>query len=200
MKNYIPEFQKKRIRKIYFITYRRWNADNPYAVDQRALRKSLLHIDRLYEDINYLIQSGIQSYDALLQREQEVLYAEKSLNNQKYSTEFLQEDDKYQEYLRLKAELKKMPEWDDRFEEILDRMEELEKSLPDAVYKESEKTTEVSDALQKVRAEKRIIRHIKKEEQEDQLMRTSWRSISVPNFGTKEQQKHKGEEKTWLKK
>lgn len=198
--NIIPEFQKKRVRKIYFITYRRWNADNPYAVDQRALRKSLLHIDRLYEDINYLIQSGIQSYDALLQREQEVLYAEKSLNNQKYSTEFLQEDDEYQEYLGLKAELKKMPEWDDRFEEILDRMEELEKSLPDAVYKESEKTTEVSDALQKVRAEKRIIRHIKKEEQEDQLMMTSWRSISVPNFGTKEQKKHKGEEKTWLKK
>lgn len=200
VKNYIPEFQKKRIRKIYFITYRRWNADNPYAVDQRALRKSLLHIDRLYEDINYLIQSGIQSYDALLQREQEVLYAEKSLNNQKYSTEFLQEDDKYQEYLRLKAELKKMPEWDDRFEEILDRMEELEKSLPDAVYKESEKTTEVSDALQKVRAEKRIIRHIKKEEQEDQLMMTSWRSISVPNFGTKEQKKHKGENRAWQKK
>ena len=56
------EFQKKRIRKWYFVSYRYHNVKNPYAVDYREVRKNLLQIDQLYENILYLDKYNITTY------------------------------------------------------------------------------------------------------------------------------------------
>lgn len=199
----IPEFQKKRIRKIYFITYRRWDVMNPHTVDQQAVRKSLLHIDRLKEDVSYLIRSGIKSYDALLQREAEVLAAEKSLKNQMYAKEFLKEDEQYLKYIQLKKQLDEISLWDDRFESVLDKLEVLETELPDAAFQEAEQNGEIEAQLQRFREEKRIIRHIKKEEQNEELMVRPWKRNPVrtkefePGITAKEERK--GEDSRWMK-
>lgn len=202
----ISAFQKKRIRKIYFITYRRWDAKNPYAVDQQAVRKSLLHIDRLIEDVNYLLRSRIQSYEALCQRETEVLASEKELKNQKYSTTFLKEDEQYQEYIQLKKSLDHIPAWDDRFESVLDRLEVLEKELPEAMFQENKHIAEIEEQLQRIREEKRIIRHIKKEEQSGDLMVTQWNRSPTKamepdrDFIAKEvSEERKGDDSLWKK-
>lgn len=72
------------------------------------VRKTLLHIDQLYENILYLNQKNIRTYDALLTREAKVIEKEKALKNQKYSTDFLQEDEIYLRYQQLREKLKKM--------------------------------------------------------------------------------------------
>lgn len=73
------EFQKKRIRKWYFVTFRYHNVKNPYAVDYREVRKTLLQIDQLYENILYLNQYNIRSYEELLVREAKVIEMEQKL-------------------------------------------------------------------------------------------------------------------------
>ena len=73
------EFQKKRIRKWYFVTFRYHNVKNPYAVDYREVRKTLLQIDQLYENILYLNQYNIRSYEELLVREAKVIEMERKL-------------------------------------------------------------------------------------------------------------------------
>lgn len=73
------EFQKKRIRKWYFVSYRYHNVKNPYAVDYREVRKTLLQIDQLYENILYLDKYNIRSYEELLVREAKVIEMEQKL-------------------------------------------------------------------------------------------------------------------------
>lgn len=184
----IPEFQKKRIRSIYFFTYRQRTFKNPYAVDYREVRKSILHIDQLWESTTYLLQHQIKSYDALLKREEQLKVQEKSLKNQKYSTDFFSDKETYQRYVQLKKELANLPEWDDAFEEKLDELEKLEMVLPDATFKKMETDRQIEEQLRAIREEKKIIRHIKKEEAEDQLIVTKWGKPQV-----------KQEEMTWKK-
>lgn len=174
--NYQPmvEFRKKRIRKIYFVSYRYHKLKNPYAVDYREVRKSLLHIHQLWEDVNYLNRHQIGSYKELLSRETEIKEKEKAIKNQKYSTEFLKESEEYIKYKTLKEKLKQIPEQDDEFENILDEIEELEQYLPDAVLDGRDMNEQIEQNLQAIREEKRIIKHIKKEEREDKLFYTQW--------------------------
>ena len=61
----VTQFQKKESGKIYFVSVQYHNIKNPYAVDYREVRKSLLHIDQLWENINYLKQFQINSYAEL---------------------------------------------------------------------------------------------------------------------------------------
>ena len=135
---YIPmlEFQKKRIRK------------------------SMLHINQLWEDVTYLRQEKIQTYEELLCRETEIKEQEKALKNQKYSTDFLQENEVYLKYRSLKERLKEIPESEDEFEKVLDELEELEQNLPDAVLngKTFNEQEQIEQKLQILREEKRIIR------------------------------------------
>lgn len=184
----IPEFQKKRIRTIYFLTYRQRTFKNPYAVDYREVRKSMLHIDQLWESTTYLLQHQIKSYDALLKREEQLKVQEKSLKNQKYSTDFLNHEETYQRYVQLKKELANLPKWDDTFEEKMDELEKLEEMLPDAAIEKQETDQLIEEQLRAIREEKKIIRHIKKEEAEEPLVVTKWGESKV-----------KQEEVTWKK-
>lgn len=190
----IPEFQKKRIRKIYFLTYRQRKMKSPYAVDYQTVRKSLLHIDRLWEGTTYLLQHHITSYDALLQKEEELKKLEKMLKNQKYSTDFLQEDETYLRYINLKKKLEKTPSEDDEFEKILDEIEALEKELPDAILNKSTDQNKINELLNKIREEKRIIRQIKHEEEENKLFNVEWQNVNP-----RQQQEEKERKTQWEK-
>ena len=159
------EFQKKRIRKWYFVTFRYHNVKNPFAVDYKEVRKTLLQIDQLYENILYLNKHNIRSYEDLLAREEKVIEEEKTLSNQKYSTDFLKEDETYLRYQQLQEKLKKIPDSDEIFEQVLDEIEKLEQDLPDAVLKGGDAAKQIEEELQYIRREKRIIKRIRREDE-----------------------------------
>ena len=77
----------------------------------------------------------------------------------------------YLKYRSLKERLKEIPESEDEFEKVLDELEELEQNLPDAVLngKTFNEQEQIEQKLQILREVKRIIRHIKREETEDQI-------------------------------
>lgn len=62
----------------------------------------------------------------------------------------------------MEQELGQIPVWDDRFEVVLDEMEELQEQLP----KGMELMKDAKEQLQKLREEKRLIRQIKRMDQE----------------------------------
>ena len=62
----------------------------------------------------------------------------------------------------MEQELGQIPVWDDRFEAVLDEMEELQEQLP----KGMELMKDAKEQLQKLREEKRLIRQIKRMDQE----------------------------------
>ena len=138
---------------------------NPFAVDYREVRKTLLQIDQLYENILYLNKHNIRSYEDLLAREEKVIEEEKTLSNQKYSTDFLKEDETYLRYQQLQEKLKKIPDSDEIFEQVLDEIEKLEQDLPDAVLKGGDAAKQIEEELQYIRREKRIIKRIRREDE-----------------------------------
>ena len=150
----------------------------------------MLHINQLWEDVTYLRQEKIQTYEELLCRETEIKEQEKALKNQKYSTDFLQENEVYLKYRSLKERLKESPESEDEFEKVLDELEELEQNLPDAVLngKTFNEQEQIEQKLQILREEKRIIRHIKREETEDQFFSTPLQPIERSKDKKKEVQ------------
>ncbi|WP_379688335.1 hypothetical protein [Mediterraneibacter gnavus] len=62
----------------------------------------------------------------------------------------LQEDEGYRRYQKLEQELGQIPVWDDRFEAVLDEMEELQEQLP----KGMELMKDAKEQLQKLRGRK----------------------------------------------
>ena len=126
----------------------------------------------MWENINYLKQFQINSYAELLDREAKIKEQEKALKNQIYNKDFLQDNEAYIRYKKLKEMLSEVPESDDSFEKILDELEELEQDFPDAILDGSEKVEQMEKKLQSIRDEKRIIRQIKEEEEEDKLFYT----------------------------
>ena len=103
----------------------------------------------------------------------------------------------YAEYRELERELAATSAWDDRFEDIQDRMAELEGVLPGAALSQEEDKDAVDGRLKEVRDEKRTIRHIRKELRADGLMKTGWQKEVTR---AREKSAGKGEERTWLKK
>ena len=192
----VSEFQKYHVRRLYFVTYAH-RKSNPYAVNQAAVRKSLLHIDRMVEDCRYLIRNDIQSEEELARREAELKKEERSLKGQRQGMYFMKESKEYARYKELERELAATSVWDDRFEEIQDEMEGLEGALPDAALSREENRNAVDGRLEELRDEKRIIRHIRKELKAEGLSRTEWQK-DVKR--TREKGVKKGEERTWQKK
>lgn len=188
-------YQKYHVRRLYFVAYAHRRA-NPHAVDQAAVKKSVLHIDRLCEECRYLARHDIRSAEELTKREEELRGEERGLKNQRYNATFLKGSEEYEEYQELAGELEKTSAWDDRFEEIQDRMEELEGRLPMAVTDRGNDLADIDERLSDIRNEKRIIRNIKKEQNANGLLKTEWQ-ISQQ---TRERSVRKGEERTWQKK
>ena len=150
----------------------------------------------MWENINYLKQFQINSYAELLDREAKIKEQEKALQNQIYNKDFLQDNEAYIRYKKLKEMLSEVPESDDSFEKILDELEELEQDFPDAILDGSEKVEQMEKKLQSIRDEKRIIRQIKKEEEEDKLFYTAW---GQPTEHTYQNSKKKEVQTQWAK-
>lgn len=190
----LSEFQKKRVRRIYIITHRRRAFRNPYEVDQGKIRKDLLQIRRLREDCAYLLRRNIRSYEELLEREEQVHEIERRLKNEKYRQASVKEDDEIKEYQMLQKQLRSVPEGDDSFEDLLDKMEELGGSLPDGAYRELGAAEETEKDLYIIRQEKKIIRHIKKEESN-----RSKAPVHPRKRLEARREMTKGEQQTWAK-
>ena len=157
----ISGYQASHVRDIYQIQ-NRYARGNIYAINQGSMRKHLTEIEKLRADCRYLLTMDIRSREALEQREREVLKEEKRLKQQSSLKWNMQEDEGYRRYQKLEQELGQIPVWDDRFEAVLDEMEELQEQLP----KGMELMKDAKEQLQKLREEKRLIRQIKRMDQE----------------------------------
>ena len=146
----ISGYQASHVRDIYQIQ-NRYARGNIYAINQGSMRKHLTEIEKLRADCRYLLTMDIRSREALEQREREVLKEEKRLKQQSSLKWNMQEDEGYRRYQKLEQELGQIPVWDDRFEAVLDEMEELQEQLP----KGMELMKDAKEQLQKLREEKR---------------------------------------------
>lgn len=158
---YLSRYQVRKVRMLRqtsnYLTKR-----NPYAVNPAQVRKNLLQIDRLHEDCAYLLRRGIKNESELEIREEEILKEEKILKEQQGNRYWILDEEEYQRYVKLQEELQALSDWDDRFEELLDQLEELESKLPADIDEVGARFQMAKERLSMVRQEKRIIRHVKK--------------------------------------
>lgn len=157
----ISGYQKLHVRDVYQIQ-NRYARHNIYAVNQAQIRKNLLQIRKLKEDCRYLLSMQIRSRETLLEREKELVKEELHLKQKQRVQENVKELESYKKIQQLERELKQIPAWEDRFEEILDDLEDLQKELPEPV----EDLKEIREKLEGIREEKRLIRQIKKMDEE----------------------------------
>ena len=90
--------------------------------------------------------------------------------------EHVAELEPYQKVQQLEQELKEIPAWEDRFEEVLDELECLHKNLPEPM----EDLKEIREKLAGIREEKRLIRQIKKMDAERKEQDLSIRHLPMP--------------------
>lgn len=125
---------KRYIRGMYqAATY--YAKQNPYRVNQGKVRRDMLQLEKLREDCRYILRQDIKSMEDVAEREKELRALEKFLKGQRGESMILKEDIVYQQYQALSEEASRLPDWDDRFENLLDQMEELEESLPQDFWK-----------------------------------------------------------------
>lgn len=156
-------FQQKKLRQFYKAgNY--LNQKNPFALNQKEVRKNAIRIDRLYQECRYLLQHEIHSLEDLEKRGKSLEQEEKTLKNIRSAQYINKDDPMYQEYLLLCKKLKETPDWDDRFEDLQEELKELEGMLP-AGFQEAVKEEErICAALKSVRQEKRMVKRIQSEE------------------------------------
>lgn len=126
----------------------------------------MLQLEKLREDCRYILRQDIKSMEDVAEREKELRALEKFLKGQRGESMILKEDIVYQQYQALSEEASRLPDWDDRFENLLDQMEELEESLPQDFWKFRKNEAEIKEQLTAIRQERRILNHIKKVDQE----------------------------------
>lgn len=191
----ISPYQKKYVRRHFRAST--FSRTNPYAVDQARIRRDLLQLERLGQDCRYLLRYHIVSEEALEQRSLELKKEEKYLRNQKTMESLLEDDPAVTEYEQLLKQLQSMQDLsDDGFEGIQDRMDELEKRMPEGTPAMLTRYLHASDRLGQIREEKKVIRHIKKiSEKELKSEKIISKEASVNSYQRKE--KGKRGEKQW---
>ena len=195
--NRITSWQSRYVKKyVRVCRYISWN--NPYAVRGAEVRKNLLQIERLREDCHYLLKNNIRSEKELEQREEELKREERYLKSRRSELELANEDETVREYLELKDKLSKVKDSeDDSFEVIQDRMEELEEKLPQGIGDLLKGSDEADHRLDEVRAEKRILRHIRKSIVEPELKISKMTGRKNVREKYLQRTKKAGGEKTW---
>lgn len=171
----ISGYQKLHVRDVYQIQ-NRYARHNIYAVNQAQIRKNLLQIRKLKEDCRYLLSMQIRSRETLLEREKTLVKEELYLKQKQRVPEHVAELEPYQKVQQLEQELKEIPAWEDRFEEVLDELECLHKDLPEPM----EDLKEIREKLAGIREEKRLIRQIKKMDEEHKGQDLSVRHFPMP--------------------
>ena len=166
MNSYQKQIQLSAYQKNYVRRYLRastyFSRKNPYAIDQKKIRRDLLQINKLRQDCHYLLRNNIRSNAELERRSVEVKIEEKRLQNKKTETEFVKDNELVKEYIELEEKLRECGDPSaDIFEIIQDQMEELEKKRPKGIRELMQESHSVKDRLKELREEKKIIRHIK---------------------------------------
>lgn len=179
--NYIftNQFLKVQVRKLYVVSYGKFRLVSLDNQKQSEIRKSVLNIDRMRRQIQYMYRSGLNSLSALEKREKELYILEQQLKSKMKIYNNLEKDSKFQEYKQLKEKI--MAATDNEFEDMLDRLEFLRKELP--------LIEDIPQNLKSVREEKRLIKGIKN----DSPFIMSWRKY-VPTVGTKKERAIKCEQ------
>lgn len=169
----LSSFQKKTVKR-YICAATYFSRTNPYAVNQAKVRKDLLQLDKLGRDCRYLLRNNIKSEEELNKRSDELKSEERYLRSQRAERTLIEEDEIVTRYIELDQQLALIQDRsDDRFEEIQDEMEELEKKMPKGVTKLIRKSQTASKRLIELREEKRIIKHIKKISNEATELKTT---------------------------
>lgn len=144
---------------------------NPFAIPAYRVRSDMIHIDKLIEECRYLKENpvreehGLEQRAALMQRKLESLLEQR---RQLYgikngvSQEELAMMEQYEELER--QMILSEERGDDRFEEIEDEMEELEKNFPPEMLEVMSRIRKLSSDIAALRKEKRILERIIKKE------------------------------------
>lgn len=157
----LTQFQKKYVKK-YIRAATFFSRRNPYAVNQKTIRRDLIQIDKLRADCHYVLENNIRSISDLDQRTEEIRAKEKRLKEKQAARELFTGDTKVKEYLDLTEQLRQCTDpSDNQFEMLQDQIEKLETEIPKGVEEIVRQSYAATDHLKKLRDEKRIVRHIK---------------------------------------
>lgn len=168
-KTTLSGFQQKKLRQFYKAgNY--LNQKNPFAMNQKEVRKNAIRIDRLYQECRYLLTNEIHSLDDLEKKGKSLEQEEKALKNIRSAQYINKEDPLYQEYLSLSKKLKETPDWDDQFENLQEELSELEARLPAGFQDAVKEEERVRAALKSVRQEKRMVKRIQEEVKREQTI------------------------------
>ena len=137
---------------------------NPYAVNQKDVRKNAIRINELYEECKYILKNDIKTEDDLLEKQNALLAKEKQLMNCRSSLRSVEDKEMLRQYRALKKRLSDTPDWDDRFEIYQEELNTFLKQMPEGMLKAEEERQQINAILQEIRHEKRIVNRIVEEE------------------------------------
>lgn len=155
-------------------TYRRmyqavsyYRLPNPYAV-RSGVRKDILNIDRLIDEVKYIRDNALTSKNAIEEREARLESQIEVLTRKKWNIKDSQES-LSNEQIRLldrkrelENELSQNPD-DDKFEKLQDELEEVMTLIPEEIASD-EDAVMVSDRIKNLRRELRMVKRIKENE------------------------------------
>ena len=132
---------------------------NPYAVNQSAIRKQLLHIHFLSAEVGVMLKYGIRSVE-----DAEAVYQELRLENRQSGKSGLGSEELAvrQKYQALRKQVEKKTMDDHQMEMILDQMEELERQYPGGLLMAQERETKENPDVKVLR---RMVRKERKEQE-----------------------------------
>ena len=140
---------------------------NPYAV-RSGVRKDILNIDRLIDEVKYIRDNALTSKNAIEEREARLESQIEVLTRKKWNIKDSQES-LSNEQIRLldrkrelENELSQNPD-DDKFEKLQDELEEVMTLIPEEIASD-EDAVMVSDRIKNLRRELRMVKRIKENE------------------------------------
>lgn len=146
---------------------------NPFAVPAYRVRSDMLKIDKLIEDCSYLRKHNLTEYNRLKGRKDEITHRMDEIKvYRKTQYKLLEtteqpEEELIQEYTELERQLLiAEKEKSDCFENIQDKMEELEKKLPEQFLQAKKRIDHYNQELKKMSRELRVLNRIMKTESE----------------------------------
>lgn len=144
---------------------------NPFAVPAYRVRSDMLKIDKLIEECNYIKKYNLTEYNRLKQRRDKIAHrideikAYRKTQYKILETTVMPQEELMQKYTELERQLLTAEkENSDRFENIQDSMERLEKEFPEQFLQAKKKIAYYNLELKKLGRELRVLDRIMKTE------------------------------------
>ena len=175
----LSPYQKKKLG-IFYRAGHYLDEKNPYAMRRVDVRKNAIHINRIYEECQYMLKSGIRNAEDLKKRADEIKKEEAVLRNRRCTLDSVRDEKMMGEYQRLKKEIDSLPAWDDRFEILQEELSQMEDKMPEDFFAGfmTEKK-ELDGRLREIRKEKRIVNRMLREEMEKKKEMTKTEEVKV---------------------